>query len=65
MANTITVADIAGSTAVVNYEVKRIDKIAPVISGITEGETYKGLVTFIATDQNLSKIKVNGMDKFT
>lgn len=56
----LTIADFAGNTTGVQYEVKRIDKAVPTITGIGNGLTYRGLVTFMVSDQNLSKIQVNG-----
>lgn len=37
-----------------------IDSTAPVINGITNGATYRGSVSFTATDSNFDKMLVNG-----
>lgn len=58
----VEIADLGTHTATVKYEVKRIDKTAPTIDGIIDGEIYKADVSFTTTDQNLSKIQVNGSD---
>ena len=39
---------------------QRLDQSMPVISGVTDGKSYCGAVTFKVTDDNLKYVKVNG-----
>lgn len=57
--SSVVISDIAGNITTLNYEVKRIDKTAPVVAGVVEGETYQN-VSFTVTDQNFSHITING-----
>lgn len=55
--------DTFGNISVTLFSTKFIiDSTAPVISGIADGETYKGNVSFTATDTNFDKILVNGSE---
>lgn len=56
----VVIEDLAGNQATIEYEVKRIDKIAPVINGVTNGETYGGAVTYSVTEQSIREIIVDG-----
>lgn len=63
---TVKLKDLAGNETPIQVEVK-IDKIAPEISGVKNGEKYNQAVTPIVTDENLKTItltkdgiKING-----
>lgn len=58
--DSVTISDFATNTSVQNYEVKRIDKVAPVITGVTNGQTTRGTVMFNVNDQNFNKLYING-----
>jgi len=56
----VTITDIAGNSASKNFEVKRIDKTIPVISGVVNNGVYRGTVSTIkVTDQNFSQLFIN------
>lgn len=56
----VVMKDLAGNETIVNYEVKRIDKIAPVIEGITEGMVTNQDVTYTIIEQSISQIIIDG-----
>lgn len=56
------ITDNAGNTVVVNSEGVTFDTTAPVISGITNGETYYTTQKFIVTDPNIDTVTVNSKD---
>ena len=56
----VVMKDLAGNETTVNYEVKRIDKIAPVIEGITEGMVTNQDVTYTIIEQSISQIIIDG-----
>lgn len=57
----VPVADPAGNVTTANYEVKRIDTVAPVVSGIRDGTRQTGDVNgFIVSDQNFKSVTVDG-----
>ena len=63
---TVQLKDLAGNETTIQIQVK-IDKTAPVISGVKNGEKYNKAVTPIVTDENLKTItltkdgiKING-----
>ena len=55
----VTVKDLAGNETKVKYEVKRIDKVAPVIEGVKDGEVTNKDVEFTVKEQSISKIIVD------
>jgi len=63
--DSVTVTDLAGNSVVKNYEVKRIDKSAPVVSGVANGTTYRGNVSFNVNDQNFDKLYINNVQVTT
>ena len=56
----VVMKDLAGNETIVNYEVKRIDKIPPVIEGITEGMVTNQDVTYTIIEQSISQIIIDG-----
>lgn len=62
----VVLTDLAGNVSTPQlYEVKRIDKVAPVFTGITDGMVVHGPVTFTVTDQNFSQLLVNNAAALT
>lgn len=57
--DSVTITDLAGNSSLKNFEVKRIDKVAPVVTGVQDGVKYRGGVTFNINDQNFNKLFVN------
>lgn len=58
--HSVVVADRAGNeSAVLKYEVKRIDRGAPTIDGVLDGATVRGAVTLVVADP-----KYQGVDGF-
>lgn len=55
----VTVKDLAGNETKVKYEVKRIDKVAPVIEGVKDGEVTNKDVEFTVKEQSISKIIID------
>jgi len=56
----VIVTDLAGNVSgEQKYEVKRIDKVAPVVTGVAANGVYRGDVTFNVNDQNFNKLYVN------
>ena len=60
----VDVYDLAGNMTTVNFEVKRIDRIAPVITlhGVEPDGTTKETVTYSITEQSISKIVIDGVE---
>ena len=56
----VVMKDLAGNETIVNYEVKRIDKVPPVIEGITEGMVTNQDVTYTIIEQSISQIIIDG-----
>lgn len=54
---TVKLVDLAGNETSVNVQVK-IDKTAPVITGVENGKTYNKPVTPVIQDENLNSIKL-------
>lgn len=62
----IVVTDLAGNDSEeLTYEVKGIDKQPPIVTGITNGATLRGTVTFTITDENFSELFVNEVSAST
>ena len=59
--HSVIVTDLAGNATDVNFEVKNIDKIVPVIVGVEEGVYYASDVTYAIEEQNIDKIYVDGV----
>jgi len=58
----IVITDIAGNSASKSFEVKRIDKTVPVLSGVVNNGVYRGTVSGIkVTDQNFSQLFINSI----
>ena len=60
----VDVYDLAGNMTTVNFEVKRIDRIAPVITlhGVEPDGITKDKVTYTITEQSISKIVIDGVE---
>ena len=56
----VVMKDLAGNETIVNYEVKRIDKVPPVIEGITEGMVTNQDVMYTIIEQSISQIIIDG-----
>ena len=56
----VVMKDLAGNETIVNYEVKRIDNVPPVIEGITEGMVTNQDVTYTILEQSISQIIIDG-----
>ncbi len=59
--HTVTIKDIAGNSTDVKYEVKRIDRINPVVNGVADGAFYNTSKTYSITEQSIQDIFVNGV----
>ena len=57
----VEIEDLAGNKTTVNYEVKRIDKTNPVITGITNNEIFDGPVDYGITEESISQIIIDGI----
>ena len=62
---TVSVNDLALNNAAFGYEVKRIDRILPVINGVVEGRYYSNALTYSVTEQSIDRIivEMNGVAK--
>lgn len=60
----VDVYDLAGNKTTVNFEVKRIDRIDPVITlhGVEPDGITKDKVTYTITEQSISKIVIDGVE---
>ncbi len=54
------ITDVAGNITYISSNGLVFDKTAPVISGVTDGETYRKPQTVTVTDDNVESVKVNG-----
>lgn len=57
---TIVATDAAGNTVETTVKVDHIDKKAPVINGVADGEKYDKEVSATIEDENLSEVLLNG-----
>ena len=56
----VTIIDLSGNINIVDYEVAGIDKIAPEVTGVENGNTYGNSATAVITDENLDTVTLNG-----
>lgn len=59
--HSVDIEDLAGNKAMLEYEVKRIDKVAPVINGVVDGHLYSGVVPYTVTEQSIHELLVDGI----
>ena len=61
----VTITDLVGNSVVKSFEVKRIDKVNPTVTGIENFNTYAPTAAFSVYDQNLSAVYVDSVKVFT